>query len=96
MSKVLGKRLAPNSFWVHSSGWAVVSVGGKTLADHVRGNSALTLGLTSKVLAVPAPSSGAFVLGPAGTKWETDGKQWLVVSRSHRNALAVFCIRAAF
>ena len=96
ISEVLGKRLATNAFWLHHSGWVVYSMAGRAMAAKIESDMLFSLGFTAKILEVPRGMSvGSFVLGRAGEAWETDGGQWLVVSRQHRTALAIFCIRDA-
>ena len=95
LNEVLGRRLAPGSFFLHHTGWAVYTLGGKTMAAGITSaNSFISLGFTAKVLATAGNSGGggSFCIGRAGEAWDTDGVKWLVVRRTHRNALALFSI----
>ena len=92
LSDVLGKRLAPNAFSLHHTGWSLYSMGGKTMfAPISSANQVMSLVSHAKILEMSSnvTSPGSFAVGRPGEKWDTDG-QWLVVSRTTRNALAVF------
>ena len=92
LSDVLGKRLAPNAFSLHHTGWSLYSMGGKTMFAPISSvNQVMSLGSHAKILEMSSNgmSPGSFAVGRPGEKWDTDG-QWLVVSRTTRNALAVF------
>lgn len=72
LSEVLGKRLAPHAFSLHPAGWALYTLGGKTMAAKITSpESFISLGFSAKVLATAGSGGGggSFLIGRAGKLW---------------------------
>jgi len=59
LSDVLGKRLAPNAFSLHHTGWSIFSMGGKTMfAPIFSVNQVMSLGSHAKILEMSGTHHG--------------------------------------
>ena len=71
LSEALGKRMSPNAFSLHPSGWVLYSLGGKTMSAEITSpESFLSLGVDAKVLTTAGNSGGggSFLVGRAGNR----------------------------
>ena len=70
LSEALGKRMSPNAFSLHPSGWVLYSLGGKTMSAEITSpESFLSLGFDAKVLTTAGNSGGgSFLVGRAGNR----------------------------